>query len=146
MLQGILDKFVQMSILVLTRYVHSDIEPTERYGPDWGGHQGTTDFKSHSAYGNKESWAKQWPCRLKCIHGEGRNILNWKMKQWFGGSWRCRRLELPHPENNGSNSWHRENGSGWSATEQTEWREGSIWGHQSKTKFIGKSDFARAPT
>lgn len=30
------------------------------------------------------------------------------MKQCFGESWRCRRLEPLHPENNGSNSWHGE--------------------------------------
>lgn len=34
------------------------------------------------------------------------------MKQWFGGGWRCRRLELLHSENNESNSGHRRGASG----------------------------------
>lgn len=29
------------------------------------------------------------------------------MKQWFGGGWRCRRTELPHPENGRSNIGHK---------------------------------------
>lgn len=37
------------------------------------------------------------------------------MKQWFGGGWSCRKLELPHLENNGSNTGHRGDRSGWSA-------------------------------
>lgn len=29
------------------------------------------------------------------------------MKQWFGEGWRCRGVELPHPENDRSKSGHR---------------------------------------
>ena len=29
------------------------------------------------------------------------------MKQWFGGGWRCRGIELPYPENDKRKSGHR---------------------------------------
>lgn len=64
------------------------------------------------------------------------------MKQWFGGGWNCRKLELPHPENNGSNTWHRGDRSSWSARVDRV-KGGFNLKDESKTNLMGKS--ASAP-